>query len=44
MQKEAPLKDGAILLKQNKPEGFMYGSCSWSKPADPHSLNFVKAE
>src|SRR5258708_11241386 len=25
------LKDGAVLAKQNKPDGFMCVSCSWAK-------------
>ena len=41
------LKVGGILLHQNKPEGFGCVSCSWAKPAHPHSIeaceNGIKA-
>jgi molybdopterin-dependent oxidoreductase alpha subunit len=42
-QEKAPLKDSAILLKQNKPDGFMCVSCSWAKPADPHTFEFCES-
>jgi molybdopterin-dependent oxidoreductase alpha subunit len=42
-----PLEGAELLLKQNKPDGFMCVSCSWGKPAEPHPLevceNGVKA-
>jgi molybdopterin-dependent oxidoreductase alpha subunit len=31
-----------ILLKQNKPGGFMCVSCSWAKPAKPHPFEFCE--
>lgn len=31
-----------ILLKQNKPDGFMCVSCSWAKPAKPHPFEFCE--
>ena len=31
-----------ILLKQNKPNGFMCVSCSWAKPAKPHPFEFCE--
>jgi molybdopterin-dependent oxidoreductase alpha subunit len=37
------LKDGAVLAKQNKPDGFMCVSCSWAKPAEPHALEFCES-
>jgi len=43
MQEKVPLKDSAILLKQNKPDGFMCVSCSWAKPADPHTFEFCES-
>jgi molybdopterin-dependent oxidoreductase alpha subunit len=43
MQEKVPLKDSAILLKQNKPDGFMCVSCSWAKPADPHAFEFCES-
>lgn len=43
LQEKVPLKDSAILLKQNKPDGFMCVSCSWAKPADPHTFEFCES-
>lgn len=43
IQEKVPLKDSAILLKQNKPDGFMCVSCSWAKPADPHTFEFCES-
>ncbi|WP_244851156.1 FdhF/YdeP family oxidoreductase [Caballeronia sp. SL2Y3] len=43
MQEKVPIKDSAILLKQNKPDGFMCVSCSWAKPADPHTFEFCES-
>jgi len=31
-----------ILLKQNKPDGYMCVSCSWAKPAEPHNFEFCE--
>ncbi|HEX4276957.1 MAG TPA: FdhF/YdeP family oxidoreductase, partial [Bryobacteraceae bacterium] len=31
-----------ILMKQNKPGGFMCVSCSWAKPAKPHAFEFCE--
>ncbi|WP_028210293.1 FdhF/YdeP family oxidoreductase [Paraburkholderia mimosarum] len=42
-QEKVPLKDSTILLKQNKPDGFMCVSCSWAKPADPHMFEFCES-
>jgi len=42
-QEKIPLKDSAILLKQNKLGGFMCVSCSWAKPADPHTFEFCES-
>ena len=41
-QEKVPLKDVALLLKQNKPDGFMCVSCSWAKPRDPHTFEFCE--
>src|SRR3978361_985578 len=30
----------AVLLKQNKPDGFACVSCAWAKPAHPHPAEF----
>ncbi|MFX1766295.1 FdhF/YdeP family oxidoreductase [Paraburkholderia sp. A1RI-2L] len=43
LQEKVPLKDSAILLKQNKPDGFMCVSCSWAKPADTHAFEFCES-
>jgi molybdopterin-dependent oxidoreductase alpha subunit len=32
----------AVLLKQNKPDGFACVSCAWAKPADPHVFEFCE--
>ncbi len=42
-QEKVPIKDSTILLKQNKPDGFMCVSCSWAKPADPHTFEFCES-
>ncbi|CAL8480674.1 FdhF/YdeP family oxidoreductase [Caballeronia sp. S22] len=42
-KEKVALKDSAILLKQNKPEGFACVSCSWAKPADPHTFEFCES-
>src|SRR3954451_2401764 len=34
-QEEVALLGSEILLKQNKPDGYMCVSCSWAKPAKP---------
>src|SRR4051794_21076652 len=42
-QEKVALKDSAVLLRQNKPDGFMCVSCSWAKPADPHTFEFCES-
>ncbi|CAG4894817.1 FdhF/YdeP family oxidoreductase [Paraburkholderia saeva] len=42
-QEKVALKDSRILLRQNKPDGFMCVSCSWAKPADPHTFEFCES-
>jgi molybdopterin-dependent oxidoreductase alpha subunit len=37
-----PLSGGAMLLKQNKPDGYMCVSCAWAKPADPHPFEYCE--
>ena len=32
----------ATLRRQNKPKGLMCVSCSWAKPADPHTFEFCE--
>ncbi|CAL77705.1 putative formate dehydrogenase (C-terminal), related to acid resistance with formate dehydrogenase/DMSO reductase, domains 1-3 and ADC-like domain [Bradyrhizobium sp. ORS 278] len=41
-QEEVTLLGSEILLKQNKPGGFMCVSCSWAKPAQPHPFEFCE--
>jgi molybdopterin-dependent oxidoreductase alpha subunit len=41
-QEEIFLLGSEILLKQNKPDGFMCVSCSWAKPAEPHNFEFCE--
>jgi molybdopterin-dependent oxidoreductase alpha subunit len=43
LQEKVPRKDSAVLLRQNKPDGFMCVSCSWAKPADPHTFEFCES-
>ncbi len=42
-----PIEGAELMLKQNKPDGFMCVSCAWGKPAEPHPFevceNGVKA-
>jgi len=46
-QEHSSLAAGKAILRQNKPDGFTCVSCSWAKPAHPHSIeaceNGVKA-
>jgi molybdopterin-dependent oxidoreductase alpha subunit len=41
-QEEVAVLGSEILLKQNKPDGFMCVSCSWAKPAKPHPFEFCE--
>ena len=41
-QEEVAILGSEILLKQNKPDGFMCVSCSWAKPAKPRSFEFCE--
>src|ERR1700750_919522 len=41
-QEEIFVLGSEILLKQNKPDGFMCVSCSWAKPAEPHNFEFCE--
>jgi len=43
LTKEGRLISGnAILLKQNKPDGYACVSCAWAKPADPHPFEYCE--
>lgn len=37
-----PLSGSRILMHQNKPNGFACVSCSWAKPAKPHTFEFCE--
>src|SRR5690348_9485754 len=41
-EEEVRILGSEILLKQNKPDGYMCVSCSWAKPADPHPFEFCE--
>jgi molybdopterin-dependent oxidoreductase alpha subunit len=41
-REEVAVLGSEILLKQNKPGGFMCVSCSWAKPAKPHAFEFCE--
>ncbi|BAN26423.1 oxidoreductase alpha (Molybdopterin) subunit [Caballeronia insecticola] len=42
-QEKAPLKGATVLLHQNKTGGFACVSCSWAKPAHPHTFEFCES-
>jgi molybdopterin-dependent oxidoreductase alpha subunit len=43
LAKEGRLVSGnAILLKQNKPDGYACVSCAWAKPANPHPFEYCE--
>ncbi len=37
-----PVTGSAMLLKQNKPDGFMCVSCAWAKPAKPLAFEYCE--
>lgn len=43
LKQHVPVEGGALLLKQNKPDGFMCTSCAWAKPAHPHPAEFCES-
>jgi len=43
LQERVPVEGSALLLKQNKPDGFMCTSCAWAKPAHPHPAEFCES-
>lgn len=43
LKQHVPVEGGALLLKQNKPDGFMCVSCAWAKPANPHPAEFCES-
>ena len=38
LQEHVVVRGSRILLHQNKPRGFACVSCSWAKPAHPHTV------
>jgi molybdopterin-dependent oxidoreductase alpha subunit len=42
LQEDVAVLGGEILMKQNKPDGFMCVSCSWAKPDEPHPFEFCE--
>ena len=36
------ISGNAVLLKQNKPDGFTCVSCAWAKPAEPHPFEYCE--
>jgi molybdopterin-dependent oxidoreductase alpha subunit len=43
LKEHVPVEGAALLLKQNKPDGFMCVSCAWAKPAHPHPAEFCES-
>jgi molybdopterin-dependent oxidoreductase alpha subunit len=41
-EEQVPILGSELLMKQNKPDGYMCVSCSWAKPADPHPFEFCE--
>src|SRR5947209_14504752 len=39
---KVPFLGPRVLMKQNKPDGFMCVSCAWAKPADPAVFEFCE--
>ncbi|MBD8901967.1 FdhF/YdeP family oxidoreductase [Methylobacterium bullatum] len=37
-----PVSGAALLMKQNKPDGFMCVSCAWAKPAKPLTFEYCE--
>lgn len=35
-------KGSTVLMKQNKPDGYMCVSCAWAKPAKPHTFEYCE--
>ena len=43
LKERVPVEGAALLLKQNKPDGYMCVSCAWAKPAHPHPAEFCES-
>ncbi|WP_091968824.1 FdhF/YdeP family oxidoreductase [Methylobacterium gossipiicola] len=42
LREEIPVSGAALLMKQNKPDGFMCTSCAWSKPKKPAAFEYCE--
>ncbi|MCC0805934.1 FdhF/YdeP family oxidoreductase [Methylobacterium sp. W2] len=42
LREEIPVTGAALLMKQNKPDGFMCVSCAWAKPAKPLTFEYCE--
>jgi molybdopterin-dependent oxidoreductase alpha subunit len=43
LEERVPPQRAALLLKQNKPDGYACVSCAWAKPAHPHPAEFCES-
>ncbi|KQQ35929.1 formate dehydrogenase [Methylobacterium sp. Leaf125] len=41
-REQIPVSGAALLMKQNKSDGFMCVSCAWSKPAKPNTFEYCE--
>ncbi|GLS43183.1 FdhF/YdeP family oxidoreductase [Methylobacterium brachythecii] len=41
-REEIPVSGAALLMKQNKPAGFMCVSCAWAKPEEPSTFEYCE--
>ena len=42
LQEDVAIIGSEMLMKQNKPDGFMCVSCAWAKPAEPHAVRVLR--
>ena len=42
LREHIPVSGAALLVKQNKADGFMCVSCAWGKPANPNPFEFCE--
>ena len=42
VREQIPIEGAALLMKQNKPDGFMCVSCAWPKPAKPLAFEYCE--
>ncbi|WP_375459294.1 FdhF/YdeP family oxidoreductase [uncultured Enterovirga sp.] len=42
VREHIPLSGAAMMMKQNKPDGFMCVSCAWAKPAQPRPFEYCE--